>query len=303
MMRKKHAFRWAVFLPLILFISLIAGAMQAEALEAKSFIWEVTSDTATVFVMGSIHAARPDMYPLSPAIEGAFKKSSCLVVEVNPFTIDEKKMQAIIEKKGYYPANDQIGNHIQTPLYHDLTTYLQQAGIPLERVSGMRPGFLSFSLTAAHMIKLGYLPENGVDLYFLKKAKDRKQILALETMEEQLNLLLDMPDENLYLKYTLSDLENAGQILQVMTSAWLNGDAQGMYDSVIGPYITDPEMRPLLDRLFFQRNLKMTAKIKGLLRTGLTSFVVVGAGHLVGEKGIVELLKQDHYKVRQLGKN
>lgn len=273
------------------------------ASDAKSFLWEVTSDTTTVFVMGSIHAAKPEFYPLNPVIENAFKQSSCLVVEVNPFTTDEKKIEALIARKGFYPENDHIKNHIEGTLYDDLVKYLGQNGISLERVSRMRPGFLSFTLTAGHIMKLGYLPEHGVDLYFLNKARESKQILELETLEEQMALLLDMPHENLYLKYTLADLDHAEPMLLDMSTDWLNGDAEGIYNNVIQPYIGNPEMMPLMNRLFFERNRKMTLKIKALLKGGRTCFVVVGAGHLVGDKGIIELLKQGPYNIRQLGKS
>jgi hypothetical protein len=286
-----------------LWVVISALSPRSWASDAKSFLWEVTSDTATVFVMGSIHAAKPEFYPLNPVIENAFKQSSCLVVEVNPSASDEKKIQAIIEEKGFYPENDQIKNHIEGPLYKDLLKYLAKNGIPLERVSRMRPGFLSFTLTAAHIIKLGYLPEHGVDLYFLNKARESKQILELETLEEQMELLLDMPHENLFLKYTLADLDHAEQMLLDMSSDWLNGDTEGIYNNVIQPFIGNPEMMPLMNRLFFERNRKMTSKIKELLKGDRTCFVVVGAGHLVGDKGIIELLKQGQYNIRQLRKS
>jgi uncharacterized protein len=44
----------------------------------------------------------------------------------------------------------------------------------------------------------------------------------------------------------------------------------------------------------------MVAKIEGYLKSKTGYFVVVGAGHLVGEKGIITLLQKKGYKVEQL---
>jgi uncharacterized protein YbaP (TraB family) len=48
------------------------------------------------------------------------------------------------------------------------------------------------------------------------------------------------------------------------------------------------------------RNRNMTKKIASYLRSGGCVFVVVGAGHLVGELGIVELLRKEGFTVEQL---
>jgi hypothetical protein len=44
----------------------------------------------------------------------------------------------------------------------------------------------------------------------------------------------------------------------------------------------------------------MTSKIQGYLNSGGTYFVIVGSGHLIGERGVVELLKAKGYEVEQL---
>ena len=53
-------------------------------------------------------------------------------------------------------------------------------------------------------------------------------------------------------------------------------------------------------RLFDDRNHAMTDKLTGYLRQGGSYFVVVGAGHLVGEQGIVRLLEKRGYKPEQI---
>ena len=53
-------------------------------------------------------------------------------------------------------------------------------------------------------------------------------------------------------------------------------------------------MQSLFVKLFDERNKQMATKIEDLLRTEKTYFVVVGAGHLVGKNGLLQLLGKNH---------
>ena len=61
-----------------------------------------------------------------------------------------------------------------------------------------------------------------------------------------------------------------------------------------------PELLPFYEQMFYDRNIKMSQKIEGFLKSDKVHFVVVGAGHMVGDKGIVSLLKNaKKYKIKQ----
>jgi uncharacterized protein YbaP (TraB family) len=55
-----------------------------------------------------------------------------------------------------------------------------------------------------------------------------------------------------------------------------------------------------MERMFVKRNINMTQNISELLQTKQTYFVVVGAGHMVGDQGIVALLKDRGFTVKRL---
>jgi uncharacterized protein YbaP (TraB family) len=61
----------------------------------------------------------------------------------------------------------------------------------------------------------------------------------------------------------------------------------------------DPKLVPIYEKLIYERNRRMVSKIEGYLKGNGTYFVVVGAGHLIGEKGIVETLGKKGYRVEQ----
>jgi hypothetical protein len=62
----------------------------------------------------------------------------------------------------------------------------------------------------------------------------------------------------------------------------------------------DPSLAPIVRKLFDERNVKMLSKIEGYLNSNGSYFVIVGAGHLVGTRGSLELLKSKGYTVEQL---
>jgi uncharacterized protein YbaP (TraB family) len=62
----------------------------------------------------------------------------------------------------------------------------------------------------------------------------------------------------------------------------------------------DPGLRPFFEKLFFERNVGMARKVEGYLASGRDHLVVVGSGHLVGERSVVDLLRRAGYDVRRL---
>jgi hypothetical protein len=88
--------------------------------------------------------------------------------------------------------------------------------------------------------------------------------------------------------------------VESMVRAWRSGDAPAMESIISDAGVQDASIAPIFRKLFGQRNLKMISRIEGYLNSNGNYFVIVGAGHLVGTSGIVELLKSKGYVVEQL---
>jgi uncharacterized protein YbaP (TraB family) len=269
------------------------------AVQAKSFFWKAQSPSTTVYLLGSIHFAKSDIYPLDKNIEAAFDKASYLVVELDQKQLDQDNMRRHILKHGMYEKPDSVESHISESTLKLLKDYLERYDMPLRGYNRMKPGFLAMTLSIAHVIRLGYLPDNGIDMYFLKKAQDKK-VVQLETYADQLDLFFDMPDEELFLKHTLSQFEDIEQQIEETVTAWKNGDTEQMVKNVlIEPQQEYPELQEVYKKIYTDRNLKMAKKISQFLQHNEIYFVVVGAGHLIGDQGIINLLKNRGYKVTQ----
>src|SRR5262245_18559517 len=96
---------------ILLVLSAVARLTTAHAQSGRAFMWVAQSNTATGYLLGSLHAAQKDLYPLDQRIENAFAKSHTLVVEV-----DESEMgpqvQLQLAAKGMYPLGDTLDKHI-----------------------------------------------------------------------------------------------------------------------------------------------------------------------------------------------
>jgi hypothetical protein len=288
-----------ILLAITLFVLYIASA---RAFNDRALFWQVQSDNAKVYLLGSIHYADESFYPLRREIEQAFYSSDHLVVEIN---IDEEKAQRyreLVQQKGTYQGDATIRDDISEETYRQLQHRLRRLGMPLGMVQKQKPGILVLTLTATQVIKMGFMPELGIDAYFLKRAADsRKNIIELETVDDQMDIFLNIADGDLLLREALHSLDEADMLMMDMTRCWKRGDEACLEKILFEDAMTRyPSFIRIYDDLFFNRNENMAEAIKGLLEGKGTYFVVIGAGHLVGDKGIPMLLRNAGFAVGRL---
>lgn len=269
----------------------------------KVFCWKATSATTEVYLMGSIHLGKKEWYPLAPEIEAGFEKSKYLVVEADEAKTDMTKLQQFVFAKGMYPQGDSLAAHVPAELAKGVTELGEKLGMPAGTFERMKPWLISITASVMSMQKLGYSPEFGVDRHFTSAAKEKgKEILELESMEMQLNLLSGFSDE-LQVKFLSSTLEEQGKTkesMEALVEAWSKGDADAIEQKTIKePLAKHPDYAPMQAKLIDDRNAGMATKIGEYLKSKDAYFVVVGAAHLVGDKGVVRLLEKQGFKLTQ----
>lgn len=267
----------------------------------KSFLWKIRSEATTVYILGSLHFSKKEIYPLRQQIEDAFDRSDFLVVEANVNDIGKADVQKLIES-AFYPANDRLEKHLSAETYERVKKEMGELGLPPEVISKQKPWFLAIIIVALETVKLGLDPKLGIDLYFLSKAQGKKKILELESLDFQINLLsgLSDKDQELFLLHTLKDLNLLEQELDKMIRAWTYGDTKTVEALMTRSVSEDKRLSSFYEKFIYERNRQMALKIRNFLESKETYFVIVGAGHLVGSEGIIELLKKDGYGVEQL---
>ena len=265
------------------------------------FLWEAEGENGKAYLLGSIHLAKPELYPLPQPIEDAFSESDSLVVEINLNEGDEAAMAAKMLTAGVYGDGRKLTEELSDETSALFRGYLEERGLPLPMFDALRPWMAALTVSISEMQRLGFDPELGIDKHFLDQAKSNgKPVLQLETADYQIELLSGFDEElqEKFLLYTLRDVERTGEMIDTIMAAWSDGDTSRMEELLLESGLDDPGGQAIYQKMYLDRNHAMADKIRGMLEAGGTYFVVVGAGHLIGEEGIVELLGAD-YAVRQ----
>ena len=284
----------------LLLLGYLACGSLAQAANDRAFLWQVSSDTTSIHIMGSIHFAKPDVYPLRTEIEQAFQQSDNLVVEANLNTASMLEAQRLMLSKGMYPAGETISDHIRPKNYQTLLAFLNDNGLPTINFLQFKPSALYITLASLQLMKAGLSPDHGIDLHFARQAEGRKKILELESVAYQINLILDLPNQEALLMQTLAEFGDYNELVKALDDNWRSGDQTALNELMIEQPLRDyPDTKPVMQALLFDRNYTMTEKITGYLQSKESYFVVVGAGHLVGDQGIINLLKQAGYSVKR----
>jgi len=99
----------------LLTLILVAAACRASAAEHKLFAWRVAGDPGTVYLLGSIHVGKPDLYPLPQPIEQAFAVSPELVKEIDTSGSNLALLQQQVLQRGLYTGGDKLESHLSPP--------------------------------------------------------------------------------------------------------------------------------------------------------------------------------------------
>ncbi len=300
-MRHSSRFRRAGWLLLFLFFTTSGSAAQ-NAIQApvKSCLWRVVSKDSTVYLLGSVHLLKSDAYPLSQAIEKAFGDSTKLVLEVNLDSLNSPDAQQMMLAKALLPEGKTLSETLSPATYQAVRQKVEALGLDIEALKRMKPWFLSLSLVAMKMQQLGYDAQHGVDRHFFDRArKAKKEVLGLETADFQLNLLDSLPakTQEESLLQTLKELDQFETDFEQVVRAWAAGQEKQLDNLLLEGFKEYPDVYA---KLISERNRNWLPKIESHFQGGNKTLVVVGAAHLVGRDGVVELLKRKGYSVEQL---
>ena len=312
-MKKRFPQIVSMLLTFILLLS-AAGCTQNPPPTEGPAIWMVTEkDSDTVlYLFGSIHVADESAYPLNDTIMAAYNESDYLAVEADVLAFQEDVPRQIeLSKTMMYMDGGSITDDIDEKLVEQAIDILESresdTELPAEVLKLMRPAGWNSVLSQAACDKVGLSEEYGIDMYFLERApKDGKEILEVESVEMQLELLYGFPHEiQEYLFEDALDIDKNAEGTKALYDSWKTGNieeylqeeessADELDDDIIQMNIEYNQ------KLVTDRNIGMADVAKSYMDDGKNVFFVVGALHMIGDDGIVELLKDSGYKVQRL---
>lgn len=270
---------------------------------ARAYLWEVASLTNRAYLYGTVHAGKPSFFPLPPAVEKAFAESKVLAVEADITDADAMTRSA---RTMVYEPPATIEKDIPKATWERMRKQAARLSIPEQQLATFKPFMAGTLLAFSEWGRLGYLPQFGVDLNLIRRAKEAgKKIVELEGSDVQTALIESFtPAEALAaLEGTLTALESGLVREQVtgMVNAWQAGDPALLLEVARKYNDTIPGARDIEEKFIWSRHDGMAEKIgRMLLDSKERHFVAVGALHLAGPKGLVAMLRARGFAVRQL---
>ncbi|MFT6556779.1 TraB/GumN family protein [Sneathiella sp.] len=253
------------------------------------------------YAFGTMHSGDPKIMQMPGLILQAFNAVNTLVVEISLADSNPQKSMSMMFRKPPYSLKRTIGASRFSQLEQIMASYK----IPPELLDKME-------IWAAATI-VGQPPEkikgSNNEIKYLDKELEKmarvqkKQVLSLETITEQLSLFADQP-ENLQIEIldeAIQDHVTLEEELGRMTDYYIRGKTGWIYCRMINQM--KGSSRALNDfirrTLLVDRNFTMVERIKNILPRG-GIFIAVGALHMPGEKGILSMLQKEGYTVTRV---
>ncbi len=273
----------------------------SQTITDKSLLWKVYGNGAsdTSYLYGTIHMIEKKDFKITPQIKRTFKRANTLVMEVNLEMDDQTKK--VIAKQIMFPNRKTIKDYLSLSDYQYFHSYmidtLKIMPLKVTIYEMMTPFFLQAIILKEQMNKAVSYEEK-----YAKMAK-KKEKLFVETIQEQLNVVagdsLDIQAEKL-IKDIRAGKMNATSEFKKMTDLYVQQDLQGLYNYIVQSMLeseeTPEKSKEMIAKMLVNRNKNWIPKLENWMKKK-SLFIAVGAGHLAGDEGVINLLKRQGYTV------
>ena len=276
----------------------------------KGLLWKIEDQgAAPSFLLGTMHVTDPRVLAMPAGAADAFAAARTVIVESDEI-IDEQKASAAIMMRPdltMLSADKTIGDYLEPADRALLETGLKARGIPLPLVARMKPWMIaSFVALPACEFSRKAAGASFLDKKLAEDAvRDGKSLKGLETLVEQLAAMDSLPVE-LHLKALIQTLalgKTIDDVLATTTDLYLAGDTGMIMPMMkfVSSEVSSDDVgyADFEQRIIIDRNRTMAERASPILKDG-GAFMAVGALHLPGNEGLVELLRRQGFTVTPL---
>lgn len=273
----------------------------APVVHATPAMWVVHGPKGTAYLLGSFHALPKNVEWQTPAIKAAVKRANAFVFEI-PMASDKREQAALLLGANVLlPPSVSLPSYFDAEMRSDFRAAVEHTQIDPEGLVIMRPWYAAMELEDAMSGKVTLHREEGVDnkVYAMAEARGVHDVRALETPELAIHALkrdATTKNELALLRVAMKKAANKPMLPgKKMLDAWEAGDTSTLLEMEAASQ--PPEsFKALLE----DRNRLWLPKIEKMLTEKRTFLITVGAAHLPGQNGVVNLLRQAGYKVDQV---
>lgn len=295
-----------ILLTLTLAAAACAGSLQAQLL------WKVSGNGANgdTYIFGTHHVAPASMIDSVAGLRAALQGASAIVGEINMDESMTQEAQVEMMKWGMAPADSMLTAVLTTAQADSVNALMSEftgGALPnaVEAMAQMKPNVLVTQLALMESMKIfpGFDPTKQLDATLQALAREQgKPSKGLETVGQQFAILFGAPiaeqADDLMSAVADSHSGKAAKQARELADAYLAENINTIYNMMVDDKETTPAEA---ERLIFGRNRAWAAVLPAMMAEE-PLFVAVGAGHLPGPEGLLELLRKAGYTVTAVSK-
>jgi len=276
---------------LVIAITTTTTSLLAQKLE-NSTLWKIEGSglNKASYLFGTIHITCDAT--LENDVIKALDETKQIVLEID---MDDPDMQDKMMKGMYMKDGKTLKSIVNDEDYQAIDSlFISKMGISVKMIENVKPFFLTSMLYP----KFIDCPMESFEAELMKVAKEQnEEIFGLETIDDQINVFEVIPYEDQVKDLVRTAKDNMAydkakfaKLLSIYKDENITDMLNIMNDD---NYSSVAEYQ---DELLDNRNINWIPKIKEYAEKQAT-FFGVGAGHLAGENGVINLLRQAGYTV------
>ncbi len=273
-------------------------------------LYRVTDDDKhVIWVFGSIHVGRDEFYPFPDYLYYSYSNAEVLAVEADVVSFQEDAEAQIKALTNFlYLDGTTIRNHLSNDVYNRAVEVLKEIGVYTAEWDYYCPYFWANTIDSFTYAAAGIDATLGIDLNLLYDAiENGKTVEEIESADFQYKMFAGFSDElqEILLEASIESYKNPDLIKEEtdkLLDLWASGDEEALveYLGSEDDFLADDEKELYEEynkKVIIDRNVSMTEYAENALKSGKKTFVCVGAAHVVGEGGIIDLLEQKGYTI------
>jgi uncharacterized protein YbaP (TraB family) len=259
-------------------------------------LWKISGNGVkqNSYLYGTIHVMPKEKFTISPKIQDAINSSSKMAMEVD---LDmDLKTKIRVAQEMILPNGKTLRNYLSAEEFNRLNTYcldsLKLKKGKLKKYYRLKPFFFSSVVAQEQMGEI-----SSYEMEFMKIAKKRKMtMIGLESIEFQMQTINKITVED-QAKMLMQEFgSNPTEQFDDMLNLYLKEDLEGLYKVVSEESNAIPEFNY---NFLEVRNKNWIPVIEKNIASN-TFFIAVGAAHLPGENGVIQLLRSKGYSVEPI---
>ena len=290
---------------ILLLLALVAFAIAAQA----QLLWKVSGNglARPSYVMGTHHFAPSSMLDEIPGMQQAFEGCDVVVGEMDMEASMSFDGQMAMAQAMMAPADSTLDKLYSPEDYKIIeeafNKYCGDLGIPFSMMNRLKPAAISMQMEALLSMKSfpDFQADDAIDIAVQKRGKALgRPAMGFETVEEQVGFIFNTPISR-QAEELLESCKKEGSKEEesvMLTEAYMSQDL-----SRIEAVFNDPEVNSMdedaMEILINKRNRNWIEKLVTMMPER-ACLVCVGAGHLFGDKGLLQLLRDRGYTVEPM---